>query len=244
MYVLVLEARNENWKGFFQLPTSKREVYLMWSDDYRVEQDEMKTPEFLKVKALQRMQDARNSNKSFFKIKPMWSMAFGLVVIIVVALNWTNILERNPELLTDLTFERIDGGTRRFGGIGLVDTNQQETLIEAEDIIGVSISDLYLEGFYLGDVSWILDKDDVRIQYLFEQNGSSIQIMLNNHVDSVTTNSIFNDLPLALHYQIMLVETTFYAEFLYNEIYYQIEATGLTKGEFTRYLEEILAFLN
>jgi len=212
----------------------------MWDDDYQVEQDDTKAPEFLKIKTLQEMKDSRKDYKYLFKLKPMWGVAFSCLVIIVIALNWTSTSDPNLELTTDLVFERLDGSPRRFAVTG---GNGTQSLTEAESIIGVSLSGLDLEGFYLEDVSWRVDENSVRIQYIFEQNSSSIRIMLNDHTYSVSTNSILNDLPLALYYRMMLLETTFIAEFVYNQIYYQIEAIGLIEEEFVDYLKEILIFL-
>ena len=213
----------------------------MWESEYRAEQDEIKAPEFLKVKTLQKMKDTRNSSWNIFKFKPIWGLAVSCLVVMIVVLNWTNVFEREPELVTDLVFERLDGGLRYFTGIGNNDSRQVE-LKEAESMIGVSGSELYLEGFHLEDVSWVVEEDNVRIQYVFEQGDSSIYVMINNHTDYVATNSILNGFPLALYYRIMLLETTFIAEFLDGEIYYQIEVTGLTEEDFIDYLKIILNF--
>ena len=215
----------------------------MWESEYRMEQDDIKAPEFLKVKALQKMKDSRSDSRNIFKLKPVWGMAFSCLVVIVVILNWTNIFNQDPELMTDLTFERMDGGLRYFTGIGDNDIHHSE-LKEVESTLGVSGSELYLEGFFLEGVSWVVEDGNIRVQYLFEREDSSLRVMINNHTDYVSTNSIFNGFPLALYYQTMLLETTFIAEFLEDGIYYQIEATGLTEEEFIKYLQEILNFLN
>ena len=211
----------------------------MFDDVYQEEQDDIKAPEYLKAKTLQKMEDSRKGQRNIFKLKPVWGVAFSCLVVIVVALNWTNILDSDPELVTDLVFERLDGGPRRFAVIG-----DNGSLAEAELIMGTSISGLHLEGFHLEDVSWGINEDNVRIQHVFERNDSSMRILLNNRIDYVSTNSILNDLPLALYYRVMLLETTFIAEFLYNDIYYQIEAVGLSEEEFIDYLKEIIKFLN
>jgi len=225
--------------GYLRITCREREVCLMFDDVYQKEQDDVKAPEYLKTKTLQKMGDSRKDQRNVFKLKPMWGLAFSCVVVIVVVLNWTNILDSNPELVTDLVFARLDGGPRRFAVIG-----DNGSLAEAELIMGASISGLYLEGFDLEDVAWGIDEDNVRIQHAFERNDSSIRILLNNRTDYVSTNSILNDLPLALYYRVMLLETTFIAEFLYDDIYYQIEAVGLSEEEFIGYLKKIIIFLN
>ena len=212
----------------------------MWDDDYRMEQDDVKAPEFLKVKTLQKMSDSRRRRENVFKSKGMWSLAASFVIVVVV-LNWANIFDSGPEPITDLVFERLDRGPLHFG---VIDDHQDTTLTDAEFVIGVSISDLNLEDFHLENVAWLVEGNNVRIQYIFEHNNSSLRIMVNNHTDSVSTNSILNDLPLALYYQIMLLDITYFTEFLDNEIYYQIVATGLTEEEFVNYLKEIINFLN
>jgi len=215
----------------------------MWEDNYRVEQDDIKTPEFLRVKTLQKMKDSRGKHTNILKMKPVWGLAFSFLVVMTVALYWTNIGSREPELIRDLVFERLDGGFRYFTGIGDSDFQQSE-LKEVESIIGVSGSELYFAGFHLEGTSWVMEEDSIRVQYLFQRGDSSIHVMINNHTDSVSTNSILDNFPLALYYQVMLLDTTFIAEFLYDEIYYQIEATRLTEEEFIDYLQGVLDFLN
>jgi len=217
----------------------------MWEDSYRLEQDDIKAPEFLKNKVVQQMKDSKEESKSLFavlKMKTVWGLAVSFLVVVVVALNWINIFE-SSEPMTDLIFERIDGGLRYFTGIRDSDIQGTE-LADIETILGISVSNLYLEGFVLDGTAWVVDGDDVRVQYFFEQESSSIRVMINNHTDSVTTNSILNDLPLALYYQIMLLDTTYIAEFLHNGVYFQIEAIQLTEEEFIEHLEIILDFLN
>lgn len=214
----------------------------MWDDDYQVEQDNIKAPEFLKIKTLQKMTDSREDHRNIFRLKPAWSIALSFLIIVVIALSWTTFSDSSPELITDLVFERLDGEPRRFAMISGND-NEYQSLAETETAIGISLSDLYFETFHLEGVSWVADENNIRIQYLFEGNGSSIRMLVNNHTDSVTTNSILNDLPLALYYRIVLLETVFTTEFFLDEVYYQIEATGLTEAEFIDYLKEILTFL-
>ena len=226
-------------------------VYSMWEEKYQAEQDEIKAPEFLKVKALQQMKEAREgSSRKPFKWKPLLNVGLGFVVVVVVfvVLNFSlqepesvTLSIQVPESVTDIVFERLDGGLRYFTGIGDNDDEHLE-LEEVESDIGVSGSEFYFEGFHLEDVSWAVDEKDMRIQYFFAREGATIQVMINNHTDSVTSNSILNDFPLALYYRIVLLETTYTAEFLDDEIYYQIEATGLTEEEFIEYLEEMLKY--
>ena len=213
----------------------------MWSDDYRMEQDNVKAPEFLKVKALQKMSESRKNQKNIFKLKPMWAMAFSSLVAIVIALNWVATSEMDP--VTDLVFERLTSGSWHFAAIG-DNEDQYAILAGADSAIKTSILDLALEGFHLEDAFQAVNENGVVIQHIFERNGASISVMLNDYTHSVSTNSILNDLPLALYYRVMLLETTFVAEFLHNGIYYQIEATGLNEEEFVDYLQEILIFLN
>jgi len=229
----------------------------MWEDDYRVEQDDIKAPEFLKVKALQKMSESRSDYRKFFKLKPVWGVAFSCLVVMVVALNWMNIFDQDSELVTSIVFERLDGGLLHLapaedgdqqltlierGAVGDVG-NQDITLLEAESVIGVSGADLYFEGFHLEDVSWIVEEDHARVQYFFEREDSSIRVMLNNHTDSVLTNSMLDGLPLALYYRVVLLERVFIAEFLYGEVYYQVEVVGVTEEAFVDYLKEVLNFV-
>ena len=214
----------------------------MWENDYQTEQDDIKAPEYLKVKTLQKMKDARGDSRSIFKFKPAWVVGFSCLIVMAIVLNWTNIFDQDPELMTDIVFERLDGGLRYFAGID--NDIQQVDLKEIESTIGVSGSELHLEGFRLEDVSSVIEEDNVRVQYLFEREDSSIRMMINNYTETVQTNSILNNFPLALYYRTMLLETSFITEFLHDEIYYQIEATGLTEEEFIDYLQEILNFLN
>lgn len=215
----------------------------MWNDNYQSEQQNIQAPEFLKVKTLQKMADARQERKNILKLSPMLRIGFSCIAVVVIALGWINF-SSNPELMTELVFERLDGGPRHFGFIG----EQQETLTEVESMLGrsrgVAMSDLTLESFHLETTSWAVDENGIRIQYLFERDDVSIHIMLNNYTDSVSTNSILNDIPIALYYRAVLLETSFIAEFLYDETYHQIEAIGLTEEEFVDYLQEIINFLN
>ena len=214
----------------------------MWENEYQVEQDDIKAPEFLKVKALQKMKDSRGDSSNIFKLKPVLGMAFSCLVIMVVVLNWARVFERESELMTNLVFERMDGGLRYFTGIGHDDVHLVE-LKEVETTIGVFGSELYLDNFRLEGASWVVGEDDARVHYVFEREDSTIRVMINNHTDFVSTNSILNDFPLALYYQTMLLQTTFIAEFLYDDIYYQIEATGLTEDEFIDNLQKIINWL-
>jgi len=213
----------------------------MWDDAYKKEQDDFKAPEFLKVKTLQTMKEAREKRRSSLMPKLMVGFSFSFFVA-VLAFNFFNFNTPvdEPQMVTSLTFERLDGTGWRFGAV----TDESMTLPEVEEILGITASNWRLSDFYLQETSWHIDGERVRIQYIFERDGASIQMMLNNYTETVMTNSILNDFPLALYYQVMLLNRTFIAEFLHQDIYHQIHATGLTEDEFIHYLKEIINFLN
>ena len=215
----------------------------MWEEKYRNEQDGIKAPEFLKVKALQNMKEARNGSSNPFKRKLLWDIGLGLAITAIVFVVMINFSLQEPEIVTDIVFERLDGGLRYF--TGTVNNNTElEGLEEVESVIGVSSSDLHFEGFHLESASWVIDEKNARIQYLFAREDVSIHVMINNHTDDLATNSILNNFPLSLYYRTILLETTYTAEFLDEEIYYQIEVTGLAEDEFIDLLIGMLDFLN
>jgi len=209
----------------------------MWDDVYKKEQENLKAPEFLKVKTLQKMEESNVVRRRLFAPKLILGLSFSFLAV-VLAFNFFNF--NTPVMVTDLTFEPLVGAGFRFGVI----TDDEITLIEAEQALGTDVSIWELTDFYLQNVSWRIDEDHVRIHYSFERESASIQVMLNNSTETVSTNSILNDFPLALYYQVMLLDTTFIAEFLHHDIYYQIQATGLTEEEFITYLSKIINFLN
>lgn len=211
----------------------------MWEEKYRNEQNEIKAPEFLKFIALQNMKEANDGSKNPFNRKLLFDIGLGFAITVIVFIFMINFRLQDPELVTDIVFERLDGGLRYFTGIR--DNNAELVgLEEVEEVIGISSSDLNLEGFHLESASWIMDDKEARIQYFFAREGVSIQVMINNHTDELETNSILSNTRLALYYRVILVETTYTAEFLDDGIYYQIEATGLTEEEFIDLLEKML----
>jgi len=212
----------------------------MWDDAYKKEQEDIKAPEFLKVKTQQKMAESRQKHRRFFAPKLMLGLSFGFLAV-VLAFNFFNTSENDAQLVTDLTFERIEGAGLRFG---VTSDDGAMTLVEVERALDVAISDWKLSVFYLQDVSWQVDGEIIRMLYEFENDESTLRLMVNNQTTDVSTNSILNDRPLALYYRIMLVETIFIAEFLIEDIYYQLEVTGLTEEEMVQLLKEIFNFFD
>jgi len=211
----------------------------MWDDAYKKEQEEIKAPEFLKVKTLQKMEEAGQKRWHFFAPRLVMGLSFSFLAI-VLAINFL-VPTDDAQLVTELTFERLDGAGFRFG---VLQDDEAITLVEVESILDVAVSEWGFSEFYLQDVSWQIDEEAVRILYEFESNDASLRLMLNNQTDEVATNSTLNNIPLALYYRVLLIETTFIAEFLIEEVYYQLEVTGLTEEEMVLLLEEIFDFLN
>lgn len=212
----------------------------MWDDAYKKEQEKIKTPAFLKAETLQKMEEAKRKEWRFFGPKLTLGLSFSILAMIL-AVNFFNLPTNESQMLTDLTFERIEGSGLRFG---VTQNNEEISLAEVEARLGVTISEWDFLVLHLEDVSWQIDNETVRVLYLFENNDQSVELMLNNQTDTIATNSVLNDMPLALYYRILLTEKTFIAEFIVEDLYYQLRATGLTETEMVTLLEEIFDFLN
>jgi len=212
----------------------------MW-DDYQSEQDHIKAPEFLKTKTLQQMKEARQKKRQLLTQKPLLGLASGLFVLLVITFGLLNRASDSPVMVTEINFQRLDGGPRHFGN--LESRNQPTILAEIESSLDVFFSTLILEAYQLNDVSWLQETDHLRIRYHFEHAGASIRILVDNQAETLQTNSILNNIPIGLYYWVML-DTTFIAEFSHAGIYFQIEASGMNEDDFLSNVQEILNFFH
>jgi len=213
----------------------------MWEDDYRHAQDKLDAPEHWQTKALQHMKEARRSKtRLLFNRKPMYgALAVGCIAFFIVLTS--HLLDGRLDPMTDLSFERLEGGTREFF---TGDPEQRGSLVGMERALGIQLSDLEVEGFDLVDVLWQEEGGELNIQYLFESPESTLLIRANNHTQSVETNSTLDEVPLGLYYRPGLMETIYIAEFVYDGIYIQVEGRGLPEEEFIEQLQQMLTFLN
>lgn len=210
----------------------------MW-DDYQKEQDNITAPDHLKVKTLQHMLDVQNRKKKFTP-KLTLAIASSFTIVIVAIFYWMNAA--NYPLMTQINFEQLDGAPRHFGNIN--EDSKTLTLEEVKTQLNINISSLTLESFQLNEIIWQQENDHLRIRYHFEDQDITLRITVDNKAEVANYNSTINDLPLGLYYWMMLTQTTYIAEFINHNLYYQIEITGVSEETFLNHLQKIITFIN
>ena len=209
----------------------------MW-DEYKIEQQNLRAPEFLKARTLEKMNAQKK--KKIIPFIPILVATFSFLIIFFTGQRWWF----HPGLPTNLAFERVESGNLHFSAIQ--DSAREDlSLEEFEGALGVEISRLPFPNLILEDSAWSLDEDvlQLRASYTFVGEENSIELMLSNATDRLETNSVLEGRELALYYQVMLLETTYIAIFIENDIQYQVRMRG-TEEEFMTHLKKILNFLN
>jgi len=212
-------------------------------DDYKAEQAEIKAPEFLKTKTLNRMSAEKNKRKNFLS-RPILVTACSLLVLFFISQNWLF----NSEPLTYIEFARIELGNRHFSVI--TNPAEQDVLLEeVEDMLDIDSSALRFADFALdssvGSLMEVEGKLEARVTYVFVQGKQRIEVMISNMPRDLETNSKIEGQPVALYYQeLFLIDTTYIAIFVEDNIYYRVRMTGVTEDEFVIHLKEMINLLN
>ena len=207
----------------------------MW-ETYENEQRQIRAPEHLKARTLEKMK-ASKMEKRFSLLKPQRAL---LMACSLFVLFWW----ASGELFgtSEVVFEPITSNLRHFQPIGEAIEMEQFELEMDGQLSQLTLTDLFLD---MEGSGWFWDESSLegRGTYVFSNEERRLEISLSYERAPLSTNSILNQRAVALYYHETLLHITYTALFIEGNHLYHIRATELTEQEFIAYVEEILRFL-